>query len=131
MFYSENILAKKGPLANIWLAANWDRKLSKSQILHTDISHTVENLVAGDLPPLALRLSGQLLLGVCKIYGRQVKYLLDDCGEALHFYQQQQQQQQETAKKNHLPGEEQSAKSQQVKTLVQELLQETPEYSVE
>lgn len=83
MFYSENILAKKGPLANIWLAANWDRKLSKVQILHTNITDAIEDLVHADLPPMALRLSGQLLLGVSKIYGRQVKYLLEDCGDAL------------------------------------------------
>ena len=33
--------------------------------------------------PLALRLSGQLLLGVARIYSRKAKYLLDDCNEAL------------------------------------------------
>jgi hypothetical protein len=33
--------------------------------------------------PLALRISGQLLLGVCRIYSRKAKYLLDDCNEAL------------------------------------------------
>jgi cohesin complex subunit SCC1 len=32
---------------------------------------------------MALRLSGQLLLGVVRIYGRKAKYLLDDCNEAL------------------------------------------------
>ena len=30
MFYSQVILAKKGPLGNIWLAAHWDRKLTKA-----------------------------------------------------------------------------------------------------
>lgn len=33
--------------------------------------------------PLALRLSGQLLLGVVKIYSRKVAFLFDDCNEAL------------------------------------------------
>jgi hypothetical protein len=33
--------------------------------------------------PLALRMSGHLLLGVVRIYSRKVKYLLDDCSEAL------------------------------------------------
>lgn len=32
---------------------------------------------------MALRLSGQLLFGVVRIYSRQAKYLLDDCNEAL------------------------------------------------
>lgn len=33
----------------------------------------------GRLPVMALRLSGQLLLGVVKIYSRKTKYLLDEC----------------------------------------------------
>jgi cohesin complex subunit SCC1 len=33
--------------------------------------------------PMALRLSGQLLLGVVRIYSRKARYLLDDCSEAL------------------------------------------------
>ena len=32
---------------------------------------------------MALRLSGQLLLGVVRIYSRKSKYLYDDCNEAL------------------------------------------------
>jgi hypothetical protein len=83
MFYSEMILAKKGPLANVWLAANWERRLTRGQVLQTDLAATVADLVSGEHPPMALRLQGQLLLGVSKIYGRQAKYLLEDCGEAL------------------------------------------------
>ncbi|CAG8497793.1 7965_t:CDS:10, partial [Scutellospora calospora] len=41
-------------------------------------------ILGGDQPPMALRLSGQLLLGVVRIYSRKAKYLLDDCNEALH-----------------------------------------------
>lgn len=33
--------------------------------------------------PMALRLSGQLLLGVVRIYNRKARYLLEDCNEAL------------------------------------------------
>jgi hypothetical protein len=36
-----------------------------------------------EVMPMALRLSGQLLLGVVRIYSRKAKYLLDDCNEAL------------------------------------------------
>lgn len=36
-----------------------------------------------DIEFMALRLSGQLLLGVVRIYSRKAKYLLDDCNEAL------------------------------------------------
>lgn len=37
----------------------------------------------GRLPSMALRLSGQILLGVVKIYWRKARYLLDDCSDAL------------------------------------------------
>jgi cohesin complex subunit SCC1 len=37
MFYSQLLLAKKGPLARLWLAAHWDRKLTKATIIQTDI----------------------------------------------------------------------------------------------
>lgn len=40
MFYSQLVLAKKGPLSKVWLAAHWDRKLTKNQIIGTDISKT-------------------------------------------------------------------------------------------
>jgi cohesin complex subunit SCC1 len=41
MFFSEFVLTKKGPLAKIWLAAHWDKKLSKNQISETSISDSV------------------------------------------------------------------------------------------
>ena len=36
-----------------------------------------------EIEVMALRLSGQLLLGVVRIYSRKAKYLLDDCNEAI------------------------------------------------
>lgn len=41
MFYSETILAKKGALAKVWLAAHWDKKLSKAQIYSANIQASV------------------------------------------------------------------------------------------
>ena len=41
MFYSQFILAKKGPLGKIWLAAHLDKKLTKNQIFQTDIKASV------------------------------------------------------------------------------------------
>lgn len=38
MFYSYSILAKKGPLGKIWLAAHWDKKLTKNHVFNTDIN---------------------------------------------------------------------------------------------
>ncbi|KAG7382174.1 Double-strand-break repair protein rad21 [Phytophthora pseudosyringae] len=82
MFYSQIILAKKGPLGKIWLAAHWDKKLNKKQIFTADIHSSVQNIVNPQVP-LALRVSGHLLLGVVRIYSRKVKYLYSDCSEAL------------------------------------------------
>lgn len=83
MFYSEQLLRKDGPLAYVWLAANMERKLSRSQFLKTDITDSVEAIVDSNGAPLALRLSGQLLLGVVRIYSRKTGYLMEDCNEAL------------------------------------------------
>lgn len=52
MFYSQIILAKKGPLGKIWLAAHWDKKLTKMQVFQTDITKSV-----GKLDTQAQRLS--------------------------------------------------------------------------
>jgi hypothetical protein len=82
-FYSEAILTNRGALARVWLAAHMERKLSKSQTLQTDITQSVGVIMGQDVEVMALRLSGQLLLGVVRIYSRKAKYLLDDCNEAL------------------------------------------------
>jgi hypothetical protein len=82
MFYSEVILARKGPLGKIWLAAHFDKKLTKTQIFSTDISSSVES-VLNPASPLALRVSGHLMLGIVRIYSRKVKYLMSDCTEAM------------------------------------------------
>ena len=83
MFYSETLLSKTGPLARVWLSANIERKLTKSHILQSDIEGSVNAIVDQGQAPMALRLSGQLLLGVVRIYSRKARYLLDDCNEAL------------------------------------------------
>jgi cohesin complex subunit SCC1 len=80
MFYSQVILARKGPLGKIWLAAHFDKKLTKNQIFTTDIS---ESVVLNPAAPLALRVSGHLMLGIVRIYSRKVKYLMADCTEAM------------------------------------------------
>jgi hypothetical protein len=41
MFYSQYILAKRGPLGTIWIAAHLDRKLRKNQIAETDLITSV------------------------------------------------------------------------------------------
>ncbi|TPX18455.1 uncharacterized protein E0L32_011640 [Thyridium curvatum] len=83
MFYSETLLSKTGPLARVWLSANLERKLSKTHILQSNLQDSVEAIITPNQAPMALRLSGQLLLGVVRIYSRKARYLLDDCNEAL------------------------------------------------
>ncbi|KAK6540649.1 sister chromatid cohesion protein 1 [Orbilia ellipsospora] len=83
MFFSETLLSKTGPLARVWLSANLERKLTKNNILTSNIQTSVTAIVGEDQAPMALRLSGQLLLGVVRIYSRKARYLLDDCNEAL------------------------------------------------
>lgn len=82
MFYSQFILAKKGPLGTIWIAAHLERKLKKNQVADTDIGVSVDSILFPEVP-IALRLSSHLLLGVVRIYSRQVNYLFHDCSEAL------------------------------------------------
>eukprot|EP01035_Chromulina_nebulosa_P019102 gene19102-24936_t len=82
MFYSQLILARKGPLGKIWIAAHYDKKLTKAQIFSTDISDSVQS-VLNPAAPLALRVSGHLMLGIVRIYSRKVRYLMADCTEAM------------------------------------------------
>ncbi|KAJ9621496.1 sister chromatid cohesion protein 1 [Taxawa tesnikishii (nom. ined.)] len=83
MFYSDTLLSKTGPLARVWLAANMERKLTKANILQTDVEDKVHQIIDTGQAPIALRLSAHLLLGVVRIYSRKARYLLDDCNEAL------------------------------------------------
>jgi hypothetical protein len=83
------ILGKRGQLAKVWLAAHMDNKLSKHQVFSADVVAHVRTIISQELIqpdqqlPLALRISGHLLLGVVRIFLRQVKYLLGDASETL------------------------------------------------
>lgn len=91
---AEQLISRQGPLGHVWLAANYDKRLSKQQMLNTSIiksseiilSHPVsytslQTLQSSDA--ITLRLSGQLLLGIVRIYARKTKYLLDDVNDIL------------------------------------------------
>jgi len=45
MFYAHFVLSKKGPLARIWLAAHWDKKLTKAHVFETNIEGSVEAII--------------------------------------------------------------------------------------
>ncbi|CAK7895747.1 hypothetical protein CAAN1_03S00320 [[Candida] anglica] len=96
--YSDLLLSKQGPLAHVWLAANYDRKLSKQQLLNTSIIKSSQYITGSSsglndsstsssqpsTSTITLRLSGQLLLGIVRIYSRKTKYLLDDVNDILY-----------------------------------------------
>jgi cohesin complex subunit SCC1 len=95
MFYTQFVLAKKGPLAKIWLAAHWEKKLSKAQVYETNVQDAVDEVLKPKVylyvsnmlhillqVKMALRTTGHLLLGIVRIYSRKAKYLLADCNEA-------------------------------------------------
>ncbi|KAL2296983.1 hypothetical protein Nmel_015035 [Mimus melanotis] len=82
MFYVNLLINKRGPLAKIWLAAHWEKKLTKAHIFECNLEATVKNILSPKFA-IALRTSGHLLLGVVRIYHRKAKYLLADCSEAL------------------------------------------------
>uniref|UniRef100_A0A8R1IDT2 Rad21_Rec8_N domain-containing protein n=1 Tax=Caenorhabditis japonica TaxID=281687 RepID=A0A8R1IDT2_CAEJA len=81
MFYADFVLSKKGPLSKVWLAAHWEKKLSKAQIYETNVDEAVTEIMRPS-QKLALRTTGHLLLGIVRVYSRKTKYLLADCNEA-------------------------------------------------
>lgn len=55
-----------------------------TRFTHRPYAHSYSaSIIRQEVEVMALRLSGQLLLGVVRIYSRKAKYLLDDCNEAL------------------------------------------------
>jgi hypothetical protein len=82
MFYAQQVLTRKGPLAKIWVAATFQARLTKAQVFTTDIASACRQIATPEMP-MALRLTGCLLLGVCRIYQKQTGYVLEDASEAL------------------------------------------------
>ncbi|ORX49790.1 hypothetical protein DM01DRAFT_1100666 [Hesseltinella vesiculosa] len=77
-------LQSNAGLSKVWLASHYENKITKSQLLNTDLNSAIEylsNLESEE--PIALRVSGQLLLGVVRIHSRKTKYLLEDCNGTL------------------------------------------------
>lgn len=94
MLYAQQLLSQGGPLQVIWVAAHMDRSLKRNQVFEASIPTSVDTISAELMnpgtseAPLALRLSGQLLLGIVRIFSRKVTYLQQDCQEALTHMKQ-------------------------------------------
>ncbi|XP_044155617.1 double-strand-break repair protein rad21-like protein 1 [Bufo gargarizans] len=82
MFYTYLLLGKRGILSKIWIAAHWEKKLTKAHIFECNLESAIQSIMVPKVM-IALRTSGHLLLGVVRIYHRKAKYLLADCNEAL------------------------------------------------
>lgn len=82
VFYAPQLLSKHGPLGIIWMASHMERQLKRQQISDASITFSVDTIINSDAP-LALRLSGQLLLGLVRIYARKLNYLYRDCSDTV------------------------------------------------
>ncbi|XP_056320416.1 double-strand-break repair protein rad21-like protein 1 [Danio aesculapii] len=82
MFYAQLFTSKRGTLAKIWLAAHWEKKITKAHVFECDLETTIKEILSPQIK-IGLRTSGHLLLGVVRIYSRKTRYLLADCSDAL------------------------------------------------
>ncbi|KAL5799674.1 hypothetical protein ACOSQ4_032558 [Xanthoceras sorbifolium] len=77
MFYSHQLLARKAPLGQIWMAATMHAKMNRKNLNKISIIKICEEILNPSVP-MALRLSGILMGGVVIVYERKVKLLYDD-----------------------------------------------------
>lgn len=83
MFFHTSILSTSGPLGQMWLSAHLKRnKLNKRQIQNISIKQYSRVILKPKDGPMALRLSGQLLLGLVRIYSLKVRYLHEECNNS-------------------------------------------------
>ncbi|XP_045551205.1 double-strand-break repair protein rad21 homolog isoform X1 [Salmo salar] len=82
MFYTQLFTSKRGPLAKIWLAAHWERKITRTHVFECNLESTIKHIISPQTN-IGLRTFGHLLLGVVRIYFRKAKYLLADCNDAV------------------------------------------------
>ncbi|XP_031421425.1 double-strand-break repair protein rad21-like protein 1 [Clupea harengus] len=81
-FYTQLFTSNRGPLARIWLACHWEKKITKAQVFECNLETSIQDIICPQIK-IGLRTSGHLLLGVVRIYSRKAKYLLADCSEAV------------------------------------------------
>ncbi|XP_066368023.1 sister chromatid cohesion 1 protein 1-like isoform X3 [Miscanthus floridulus] len=82
MFYSHQLLARKEPLGQIWMAATLHSKINRKRLDKLDIIKICEEILNPSVP-MALRLSGILMGGVVIVYERKVKLLYTDVSRLL------------------------------------------------
>ncbi|KAK4532599.1 hypothetical protein CCYA_CCYA13G3456 [Cyanidiococcus yangmingshanensis] len=85
MFYVENVLRRRGPLAKVWIAATLGtERIPRSFLLHVDVARICTELQnAIQVRVFSLRLQAFLLFGLARIYERQVVLV---CAAAEEWY---------------------------------------------
>ncbi|GAB7344878.1 hypothetical protein MBLNU457_3319t1 [Dothideomycetes sp. NU457] len=87
MFYSHDILtSRKYGVATVWLVATLGskstlKKVGRKDILNVDVPKACETVTDPEVP-LALRLQGNLLFGLTRVYEQKCVYLLSDIESA-------------------------------------------------
>lgn len=46
MFYSQLFVSKRGTLAKIWLAAHWEKKITKAHVFECDLEATIKEIIS-------------------------------------------------------------------------------------
>ncbi|KAK0133952.1 Double-strand-break repair protein rad21-like protein 1 [Merluccius polli] len=70
MFYTQLFTSKRESLAKIWLAAHWERKITKAHVFDCNLESTIQDIISTKMK-IGLRTSGHLLMGVVRIYSRK------------------------------------------------------------
>ncbi|KAG1669642.1 hypothetical protein FOA52_010802 [Chlamydomonas sp. UWO 241] len=79
MFYSYEILGKRGPLGAVWSMAH-GKRLSKQKLLQIHLTEICSQVLAPDVPH-SLRLQGILIGGIALVFAKQQAYFLEDLTE--------------------------------------------------
>lgn len=83
VYCSSKLLTQQGSLSKVWLVGHgWEKGISKRDVQQTNITSSIKDIVSPS-EPLGLRVSGQLLLGIVKIFEKKLKYLQEDASHAL------------------------------------------------
>eukprot|EP01084_Bolivina_argentea_P023243 43342_1 len=81
MYYATDLFIKKGALGKIWLAGTLWKKLTRKQILESDIGELCRQVSEPPIP-LAISTSGKLTFGIVKIYDFKVGVVLKTANES-------------------------------------------------
>lgn len=73
MFYVPEILTQKGPLAIVWLAAHCDKKLTKYQIVSSNVDDLICIITSSNMK-ISLRTTCDLIIGLSKLVKLKSKF---------------------------------------------------------